>query len=301
MSQMQVFLLTQLVLLTAGEVNSQVGCGDEACALGSDTEVLMQTNTKVKKTNTEVRTIRAGNPTPWTVNPAAFANTMTLTATVALDGVEQTDGYLFAFVGGECRGIASKGTVPPFPAFGAMAGKTIFPMMIYSNVASGETVTFKFHAGGENDAIDNTVAFVSDGNEGSATAPLALQATSPPPPPSSTWSSGDTDMAPQYENSMTWVVLVWLDGGIQGDGALAAFSGNVMRGKSSGANILHPPFGPWKGYAMHYMMVYGDSSGDELHFKYKKADGTVKTLSWTDTFFVNGKRGSAVSPFLMMA
>ena len=70
---------------------------------------------------------------------------------IALQGEENAGSsgdMLAAFVDDEQRGVAQATPIP----FGPYAGQYSFLMLIYSNEASGETVTFKFY-NSENDQI----------------------------------------------------------------------------------------------------------------------------------------------------
>ena len=62
----------------------------------------------------------ASTPYGWTVNAADFANSMTLTAVIEVNGIEPPAGTLAAFVGSECRGVQA---APLSPPFGPFAGK----------------------------------------------------------------------------------------------------------------------------------------------------------------------------------
>ena len=86
------------------------------------------------------------------------------------------EGDLFAsFVGDELRGVGSLSLVPDvFPVFGEWAGQYQFAILIYSNEASGETITFKYYDS-ETDAvydIADTYEFISDMAEGDAIDPV---------------------------------------------------------------------------------------------------------------------------------
>src|SRR5665648_95769 len=73
----------------------------------------------------------------WTINPADFNYTGDVTAVVLQGATEVTTGTLGAFVGETCRGFAN-GVVFP------LTGKTVFIVICYSNLASGETLTFRY-------------------------------------------------------------------------------------------------------------------------------------------------------------
>ena len=103
----------------------------------------------------------------WTVNPADYSYTGQVTVVVFHGAGEVTTGTLGAFVGGTCRGFVD-GTVFP------QTGKTVFTVICNSNIASGETMTFKYYdpADGLYYDIKETLGFVVDMIIGDASAPL---------------------------------------------------------------------------------------------------------------------------------
>lgn len=80
----------------------------------------------------------------WTVNPAAFSNSINITAQVYLDGNEENNGanLLGAFAGNELRGVASPTLI---------LGKAYYFLNVYSNVVTGETITFKVYLAATDD------------------------------------------------------------------------------------------------------------------------------------------------------
>jgi len=118
----------------------------------------------------------AQNPN-WTPVPN-LQNTMTLTARLYLNlppTVYSINGndVVGAFVGNECRGVAS-------PTPGANEGRIY--MNIGSNVASGETVTFRAYLAGTNVVVNlnETIGFVSNTTVGSYATPYQLTITPDP-------------------------------------------------------------------------------------------------------------------------
>lgn len=118
----------------------------------------------------------AQNPN-WTPVPN-LQNTMVVTARLFLDNpptVYSINGndIIGAFVGNECRGVAS-------PT--AIAGDGRIYLNIGSNVASGETVTFQAYLADSDEVVDlnETVAFVSNSNVGSYASPFQLTITPDP-------------------------------------------------------------------------------------------------------------------------
>ena len=79
----------------------------------------------------------------WAVNPAAFTNSMNMTAQVHLDGAEENggDNLLAAFVGNEVRGVASPQII---------GGKAYYFLTMYSNTYVGETMHFQVYLSSPN-------------------------------------------------------------------------------------------------------------------------------------------------------
>lgn len=110
--------------------------------------------------------------TPWTLVPSNFEFNAQIDAVVVLDGAEVTNGYLGAFVGDECRGIVDGEIFP-------MTGKTIFSLIVFSNQATGEFLSFRYYEPVEDIeySIKETVEF--DQNlTGDALNPFYLTASS---------------------------------------------------------------------------------------------------------------------------
>ena len=109
----------------------------------------------------------------WSVNPAAFANTMTMTAQLSINGEISTDAEDLAgvFVGDECRGIGQ-------PAYFPGNGTYVITLTIYSNI-SGETLSFKAwdKSAGQITDINETYVFQPDAIVGTAPSPFVLTST----------------------------------------------------------------------------------------------------------------------------
>ena len=105
-------------------------------------------------------------PVSWEVNPNDFSLNGSITAQVYLDDVPVTNGFLAAFVGSECRGIAE--------ASDFSGQYYVFSLMCYSNTASGETLYFKYFSPTENRVYDlnESLEFSSDMIIGSAIDPF---------------------------------------------------------------------------------------------------------------------------------
>ncbi|MFQ6609704.1 MAG: hypothetical protein ACE5D7_02775, partial [Fidelibacterota bacterium] len=80
------------------------------------------------------------NMPDWSVNPALFENSGSITGSVVIDdqAVGSEDDILAAFVGDEVRGMVNGIYFPPNDSY-------LFYLSVYSNVTAGETLTFKFY------------------------------------------------------------------------------------------------------------------------------------------------------------
>lgn len=109
----------------------------------------------------------------WTVDPSQYANAMSMTVQVNVDGVPSydADDLIAAFVGDEVRGVKTADYIPPLDAYR-------FVQTIYSNT-SGETVTFRFYDASDDVVLDVTesITFVTDAIEGSIGSPIVLTAS----------------------------------------------------------------------------------------------------------------------------
>jgi hypothetical protein len=98
--------------------------------------------------------VKAGNP-GWTVNPYAYQYSMTITGVLVIDHIESDDtaDIIGAFSGQECRGFAK-------PLYILSLGRYIAFLMIYSDTASGENVSFKIYDASE-DSVKNATQIIS--------------------------------------------------------------------------------------------------------------------------------------------
>lgn len=107
----------------------------------------------------------------WAAEPNRYQYNMTMIAAVKTDGVDwnNADDVVGAFVGAECRGLAS-----PMHIDG-IETPLVF-MMVYGNRVDGETVTFRAYdaRNGLTYDVGTTVPFESDGALGTASSPMTL-------------------------------------------------------------------------------------------------------------------------------
>lgn len=118
----------------------------------------------------------AAPPPTWTVNPAAFQYSMTITAVANINCVEllSPSNRIGAFVNDTCRGTVLTSNV--------INGRYIASMVVYSNVPSGETVTFKIY-NAANDVIHDakvTAAFQDNASYGATVSPFVIRNNNQP-------------------------------------------------------------------------------------------------------------------------
>nr|NQU90825.1 hypothetical protein [Bacteroidota bacterium] len=107
----------------------------------------------------------------WTVDPANFAFNGEVVGKVFMNSVAVETGTMATFVGSECRGVADATFFPP-------GGHYVFVLLCYSNIANGETLSFKYYDPGTNQVFDlvETVPFVPDMIVGNAMNPMIFNA-----------------------------------------------------------------------------------------------------------------------------
>jgi uncharacterized protein (TIGR02145 family) len=112
------------------------------------------------------------NEPTWSVSPLSFDFDGEITAEVFIDKEAVVGGgILGAFVGDECRGVKRGGLTGP-------AGKYVFIIRCYSNLASGETMSFKYYdpVGDTVYEIRETIPFEPNMIVGTAFNPTPLNA-----------------------------------------------------------------------------------------------------------------------------
>ncbi|HQH22697.1 MAG TPA: gliding motility-associated C-terminal domain-containing protein [Bacteroidales bacterium] len=112
--------------------------------------------------------ILSGQGHGWFFNPHDYEYDGDIMAVVMLGTEEVTTGTVGAFVGETCRGY-DNGIVTP-------GGRTVFSIRVYSNLASGETLAFKWFDPSDNSYHDiiETIPFISNMVEGNAVSPLVF-------------------------------------------------------------------------------------------------------------------------------
>ena len=117
-----------------------------------------------------VVTYAQGNESRWTVNEHDYQYQMSIYAKLVIDEQDVTDYSNYevaAFVGNECRGVAT---------VNSQGGYTWLWMFARSNSASGEKISFKIFdkTTGKEKRIAETIDFVSDGQIGEASSPTTF-------------------------------------------------------------------------------------------------------------------------------
>lgn len=111
-------------------------------------------------------------PASWTVNPNNFSYDMSVTALLNIGGRVSSDGNdkVAAFIDGQVVGVGSPSVNVP------STGQVVVFLTVYSNTASGKTVTFKLYDNVNNTVLDaiNSLAFVNNDQVGSNTDPYTI-------------------------------------------------------------------------------------------------------------------------------
>jgi hypothetical protein len=109
-------------------------------------------------------------PPDWVVNPSDYQYNGSIISAVYENGIQigSTGDYISAWVGDECRGVES-----------AIEFRSdyIFFLTVYSNVAAGEILNFKYWDSGENEIYESqsTLEFTSDMIIGSPEYPFVVE------------------------------------------------------------------------------------------------------------------------------
>ena len=223
-------------------------------------------------------------PDDWTVNPANFAYNGEVTAQVFVDDIAVENGTLAAFVGNECRGIVDATYFEP-------SGNYIFTVMCYSNLASGETLSFKYFDPVTCDVCDlsETVDFVADMIIGAPDNPIMLNCGCPLP---AGWFVNPPDYA--YNGEVT--AQVFVDDIAVESGTLAAFVDDECRG------VVNATYFPPGGYYTFTVMCYSNlASGETLSFKYfDRVTCEICELDASVDFVADMIEGTSGNPLLFI-
>lgn len=119
--------------------------------------------------------VYAEPPSSWSVNPAAFQNTMSIVGQIRVNSIISTnpDDKLAAFVNGQCRGISNLQYFSQVDRYYAF-------LNVYSNVTSGETIEFRIWnatEGKSHTEVTPSLPYVANSLVGNITTPQIFNAT----------------------------------------------------------------------------------------------------------------------------
>ena len=244
-----------------------------------------------------------------------YENNGSITVMVSSDGINSfadTSDMIAAFVNDEQRGVGLTNLVP----FGPFAGTYQFQMMIYSNVAEGEILTFQYYDSSTEIIyiLNDTLEFIINMTEGNVTNPLIFtfdeidngdesqddDFISNGTPDWDLDGDGVLDNYNDYENNGSITALVTTDGvsSFSGPGdMISCFVNDEIRGVGL-TNLV--PFGPYEGTYQFQMMIYSNvAEGEILNFQYyNQAYDAVFNLSETLDFEINMTVGNVVNPII---
>jgi len=311
-------LLVQMLVCSA--FASEEACSNEAC---DDETVLLQAKVDTAKAFNDAVVVEdepqlfafmqqvVNDGAPWVVNPSAYSNTATMTFKVTIDGTQMGEGTLAAFVGSQVRGVAPPPSLP-IP-FGPNKGTKLYLMTTYAD-SGGESMTFKYWLNGKIIDLSPAITFVVNQNLGNLfwakeltgslptsllPPPSPLSATSPPSPP---WTI-DKHL---YPDSATLTARVIVGGTTQSQGELAAFKGTEIVGLEDETLTPTAPFPPGVRKPAFFLMIYGNTDGVAINFKFKSETGTITTLhacgtsgtEETYTWATGHKDGNIFNPYV---
>ena len=246
-----------------------------------------------------------------------YENNGSITALVTTDGINsyaESGDMIACFVGDEQRGVGLTNLVP----FGPYAGTYQFQMMIYSNVADGETLIFQYYDISSDIVynLNETLGFLINMTEGNVTAPIIF--TFEEVDDGGGDESGDSDFVSNglpdwdldndgvldnyndYENNGSVTAMVSTDGlnSFSGPGDMIAC---FVNGEQRGVGLTNlVPFGPYVGTYQFQMMMYSNiAEGETLNFQYyNQVYDAVYNLNETLGFVINMTEGNVVSPYI---
>lgn len=108
-------------------------------------------------------------PSAWEFDSESFTHRSLITASVIIEGTEAESGFLAAFAGNECRGIAES-------VYNSLYGNYIFELNCFSNTETGDVLVFRYFNTAENREfnLDRSVDFIAGVSTGSASAPFRI-------------------------------------------------------------------------------------------------------------------------------
>ena len=224
----------------------------------------------------------------WSVNPASFQGSMTITAFVAVNDQESIDpdNVVGAFVGEEVRGVAT-----PIES----SGRQLYFITVYGR-QDGEEVRLRVYLVQPDLVVETEapVTFATNGILGSSTDPFVVNVDL-----SSSCSSGRPQWKvnpPDFESTMNVTAVIWQGSETatnEGD-LLAAFSGDQLRGVVGPTEV--------SGDKVYFLTVYANTNGDVISFRYYNEEADqVQSVADPMTFVSNTLHGSPSAPVIMDA
>ena len=221
----------------------------------------------------------------WQINPSEFEFNGAVIARVYLDGLDSgsSGDQLAGFVNGEIRGVTDGIFYPP-------GGYYVFMLTAYSNMVSGETISFQFYDS-ETDliyAISETVEFSSDMLVGSLNSPLLIHGDLYGP---------DWYINPyNFENSGNIIATIYVDGFMhttETSDKITAFVDGEIRGVTNG--LYFPP----GDYTVFMLTIYSNiSDGEMVNFQYWDAStDEIFDIDEQIEFISNMLLGSPTVPY----
>lgn len=230
----------------------------------------------------------SGQQPDWSVDPAAFENSASVTAVLSINGVESSDpgDIIAAFSGEEVRGVAT-------PTL--FNGRQFFFMTVYLNSAD-EKLSLQAYLSLPDRVLplDDSLDVAPNTAEGSLNAPLVLRTQTEA---GCIGGQPDWQFNPAaFETNMSLTTRLFIDGVDQvaeGD-MLAAFSGEELRGLASPTFVSGTPY--------FFLTIYGEGQGSPISFQYFDAAlQRVANVSETLAFESNSVVGSLSEPQVLNA
>ena len=220
-----------------------------------------------------------GQDPGWTINPADFESTMSLTGRVMQGNtaIAHPGDQVAVFAGTEIRGVTT-GTV--------VGAETLFFLTAYADT-DGESLSFRYFdaAAGVVRPIAETIVFETNGVRGLVSDPLVWMAEGAGPP---TWSVNPSD----FVSTMSITGQVLVNGAPAAAGSLlAAFVGEDVRGVADATDV--------NGQRYFFLTVYANTSGETVRLEaFDAVTGQVAEAAEQITFATNDVLGSVQSPLM---
>ncbi|MDX1429896.1 MAG: hypothetical protein R3282_06395, partial [Rhodothermales bacterium] len=221
----------------------------------------------------------------WSVDPAAYSSTMSITAAAFSDGsrLSSEDDLVAAFAGNEVRGVARASVI---------AGETFFFLTAYAD-APGETLTFELynHRANTVEEVAESVTFTVDAVVGDVASPLALNTVGS----GTNLPAWGVDPA-QFASTMNVVAELFVGGNPSkhSNALIGAFVGGEVRGVSTPILVGER----W----LFFLTVYGNSNGETLSFQaYDPVQDAVLSIDEESVFTADAVIGSTSTPLVLNA